>query len=498
MTVLRNKLSSTVSGGPRQFAELRDRLVISSPTDEDRREVTRELNRVGFNVRELANAPVLVASPEGMFSDVLERVREDFGSGEIASEAVDSVRDSESVGEQVMDIGRATLDATDSLIRRVRGLPGVRKAQFANSLVDYGPENLRLDIGELQTITGEEGNDQAESLSELNERLNVEQAWETTRGENSIIAIFDTGYARDVIGSSRIVAEWSGDDVSNVYAPAEGHGTMTAAAAAANKEEGVPHDGMAPEAGVVLVRLTDSAGQIRSDYMAEAWDWLISRNFDRPVVSNHSYGTPLCSGRPKVRFCESPEIDVIKAANADQMMTACYAAGNEAMRCGHRPSGLTNGITGANSIAEVITVGALLFNGREAQRYSSHGRGDCAPVSDPKPNVSCRIPNKTYYGAEGGYKIKDMGTGLFGSGGGTSHASPSVSGIVALMQSAATAEDGDPLQTEEIKQILEDTSELPHRNQVNSIGAVFSRRGYDARFGYGEIRPPKAVNEASN
>jgi subtilisin family serine protease len=251
---------------------------------------------------------------------------------------------------------------------------------------------------------------------------------------------------------------------------------------------------MAPESDVILVRITDNEGQIRSDIITEAWDWISTLEVDQPVISNHSYGTPLCSGRPKQKFCNSAANDMIRVATSTAGLTGVYAAGNEASYCGRRPSGVTNAITGTNSIQNVFTAGALLTNGRESQQYSSHGRGDCAPIADPKPNVSFPIPMVTYYGVEDGWKLKDMSTGPFGSGGGTSHASPSTAGVITLMQSRAVEESGEPMQDEEIKQILEETAEVPHRNQINSFSLLFSKAGYDARFGNGKVNVKEAVS----
>jgi subtilisin family serine protease len=307
------------------------------------------------------------------------------------------------------------------------------------------------------------------------------------------VAIFDTGYAEGVIPESRLVDTFYGDMVDSVYAPSEGHGTMTAGAAAADSDDDRPYNGAAPDAGVILVRITDDKGQIRSDITAQAWDWLTDLDLDRPIIANHSYGIPICSGRPKQSFCNGPLRDVIDVANEDPMLTSCYAAGNEAGTCGRRPSGITNAITGINSIDSVITWGAMLTNQEGIQRYSSHGRGDCAPVADPKPNMSLPIPKKCYYGVEGGWKIKDMSTGIFGSSGGTSHASPYGAGQLALLQSKSMKENGEPLETEELKNLAQDVSEPPRRTQINMFGLT-TPKGYDSRFGHGMMKINKALD----
>lgn len=493
MPVIRNRLSEALAGGPRQFAELRDRFILKLEEGADRREVIQRLRELNLDVRELNNVPVLVAQPQKRIEQTLDALMQDVDTD--IQDGIDDIKSARDAGEELIEATSATISATRTLLRNISQIGGISIADFVTTQADYGPENLRFSPNDLPDVPMTEIAEQAGTLGDLNSRLNLRDAWTQTRGENAIVAIFDTGFAEDLIAEGRIVNTFHDDSVSSVFAPGEGHGTMTAGAAAANKDEGVPFNGAAPDAGVILVRITDNKGQIRSDIISSAWDWLVDLDTDRPIIANHSYGVPLCSGRPRQRFCDSPEADVIRLANADADITSFYAAGNEASRCGHRPSGLTNAVTGVNSLAEVITVGALRFDGLEAQRYSSHGRGDCAPIADPKPNVSSAIPNKTYYGVSDGWTIKDMSIGVGGSSGGTSHATPTVSGIAALLQSKAMDVRGEPLQTEELKQIIEDTAEPPHVTPVNAFGLFLSEEGYDARFGFGQVNVVEALNQ---
>lgn len=497
MPVIRNKLSSVAAGGPRQFAELQDKLLVSVGSFDAVQEARSELGRFGLSTKSLNNVPVIIAEPETTIDDVLDQARRIGLDNRQIRRGIEEATELTGDDDPVIEATDNLIAATTNLLTQVRNLRVVNIAEFSRSYADYGPENLRIRVQKQEDISIAEAKETSTNLRDIHEGLGVTDAWEETRGENAIYCVFDTGYAEGLVSRNRIIASFNGGGTDSVYASGEGHGTMTLGAAAANANEDPPFNGVAPDADVILVRITDNEGQIRSDIISEAWDWLADLNLDRPIVANHSYGTPLCTGRPRTEFCDTALNEVIKVIASDSNITPVYAAGNEAMRCGHRPSGLTNAITGTNSLAEVITLGALLSSGREAQRYSSHGRGDCAPIADPKPNVSCRIPEITYYGDENGWRLKDMSTGPFGSGGGTSHASPTTAGIITLMQSKAVSEgdDNDGLQTEEIKQILQNTAELPRRTQVSAFGFVFSERGYDARFGNGEVRVNKALSQ---
>lgn len=499
MPLLRNRFSVARAGGPRQFSELRNKLLIEANDREELEELRREMRELALGTELIESAPILVAEPSDKIETTIERLRTRGVDGTKVRQAISTIQDARKKGESVIDTTSATMEATRELITTVREMPQVADVRFVTTQADYGPENLRLSPTEMDTIDPGDAVSESGTLQDLIEKLGVPEAWETTRGENAVVVIFDTAYSRGLIDESRIVGTFSGEKVDGVYESSEGHGTMCVGAAAANSDkDGVPFDGVAPESDVVLVRTTDEEGQIRGDIISKAWDWIAKKDFGKPKVINHSYGTPICSGRPKAKFCSGPEVDMVKLANSKPDVTSVYAAGNEAMSCGHRPSGLTNAVTGTNSLAEVITVGALRYDSNAAQRYSSHGRGDCAPVADPKPNVSCAIPFKTYYGGEDGWEIKDMSTGIGGSSGGTSHAAPMTAGLIALMQSASVENRGEPLQTEEVKQILKATSKTPRRNQINSFGAVLGEKGYDARFGHGQWQPAEAVNEVIN
>jgi len=495
MPVLRNQLASARAGGPRQFSELRNMVMVKLQDTQAAGEVTNELSSLGFSTSQLNNSPVLIASPTNNITDVMSNIRDKVGNLPSASQAMSEMSNAQQAGQNVVDASMAALDTTRALINHISSLNGVSFADFVTTQSDYGPANLRKPPAQFDSIPPSKAQGMNGTLGELNKKLNMPQAWEMETGDKAIVADFDTGYSKDLIDESRIIHKWHGSDVDSVYESSEGHGTMTSAAATANNDKkGVPWNGTAPGCDVILVRITDSNGQIRSDYIAKGWDFIQNLSVNRPIVVNNSYGTPLCTGRPRVKYCDDALAETIKLATSDSNITGVYAAGNESMQCGHRPSGLTNAVTGHNSLSEVVTVGALRFDQRGMQRYTSHGRGDCSPIADPKPNVSNAIPMITYHGSSNGWVIKDMSMGIGGSAGGTSHATPMVTGMIALMQSRAMKQRGEPLQNEELKNIIRKNAKPPHATPVNTVGFLVSKKGYDARFGYGQIDIVSALN----
>jgi len=491
MPVIRNQVATTVAGGRRQFAELRDTFLVES-SDGSQQSVSRELEDIQLNTIKLTTANVTVARPNERFDTFLDSLRDQIDG---VDTAIDDIQEDLEESDGVVDATESVASVTQGILDEILNLEGVVNANFGTALADYGPENLRMSPFDMETIS--EVDDKNPNLNDILQELDYEDAWSATRGENATVAIFDTGYAEDLIDSGRIVGTFHAEEVDSVFESSEGHGTMCAGAAAANSDEGVPMDGAAPGSDVILVRTTGEGGQIRTDVIARAWDWLTNQTDGTPIVANHSYGTPICSSINRGQSCNDALAKVIEEASSSPDITPVYAAGNEAMYCGHRLSGVTNGITGHNSLESVICCGALLSNGRDAQRYSSHGRGDCSPRADPKPNASFRLPKFTYYGGEDGYLVKDMSTGIFGSGGGTSHAAPTLAGSLALLQSRAVDQRGEAFQTEEIKNIIKRNSDPPRRNQVNSFGFFAGPKGYDARFGFGQFKVNKAISEIS-
>lgn len=459
---LRDQLANALFPG-RPFRVLPERLVVEVGGDAD---TTLMLRKLGFNIKEFDNTDYLVAEVRN-FEDVLANIR-DFRD-ELDGDLIDSIGSAD-----IQEVKGFNL--SNSLTDVVERVEGVTNVQLDFTPTTFGPLSLGIDV-EAEPATS----DQAD-VGEVLERIGAYDAHETTRGEGAIIAVFDTSFCEDFFDSERIIDTYAGPngDGDAFGAPEEGHGTMCAYLAAGNSDEsGLDWDGVAPEADLLLARLTDDDGALR--YTAEAWDWLVGhiRESDRPVISSHSYGVPLCSARG-MNLCSATTTSIARVMNRRDDHQAFYAAGNEANYCGHRLSGATNGINGINSDDSSFSVGALLGDSSEAQPYSSHGWGSCTSFqSDPKPDFSSAIPTVVPYGCTTSALTTRSGT----SGGGTSAATPITAGCGALVASVAGSAEKPMLE-----EALEDTATLPRPTQVNFF------LGHDARFGNGQVNVDAAVN----
>jgi PKD repeat protein len=478
--------------------------------------VESQIQQLDFNTKRLENTGLIIAETNKL-TDVVDNIKSD---NDIFSDNVldklDSLMSSARNGTSttLVDAFRPGMfnfsdsssrdleanlrndllgDLKNPITDAITELTGVASAEVSFTYNTPGPKNRGIDPfdSDRQILSSDKPD-----VGDAVEKIGAKEAWEETQGEGAVVAVFDTSFSEQFLGSDRVIDTFAGQDVGGDFddkdpafqAPEEGHGTMTAYSAAGNSEDTVmengekkvEYDGVAKNADLLLARLSDNSGGLK--FTEEAWDWLAGwiKRLDRPVISNHSYGIPLCSARGQ-GLCQSITTNLSTALSKRDDHQAFYAAGNEAQYCGHRLSGVTNGIAGVNSRPESMTVGAFRFDLNGAQVYSSHGFGTCGPTREnPKPDVGCLLPSIVPYGN----KEKDMSTST-GSAAGTSEASPLTAGVAALVASVTGS-----AKKEVISGILEGTAELPRKTQVN---VPF---GYDARFGNGQIRAKKAVDQA--
>lgn len=494
-----NNVTELANATSDQVEEIIDKTPIPSDVLND---VGNRLRDLGFSVNELGNTGLIVAEVQdlGQVIDNISSAANTFNKRAVkkleslkekAESTASEIQSSDMVGgtfnfsseakvaqETGLRERLANLSLKNVLTSLLEDIKSIRSAEIGFTRNTFGPRNLNIDITD--PIRNAEDNEEMTDLGDAVQKIGAKNAWGSTRGENAIVATFDTSFNREWLDGPRLIDSFSSGGVENAFsAPEEGHGTMTAYSAAGNKEEsGLPYSGVAPDAGMLLARTTGTDGALSQT--EEAWDWLVGhvREADRPVFSNHSYGVPLCSAQT-MNLCNSTTTKLVETMNKRDDHQAFYAAGNESLYCGHRLGGLTNGINGPNSISNSISVAALRYDLRDAQNYSSHGFGTCTDVTkDPKPDVGCLLPSLLPYGKD----IKDMSSGVGGSSGGTSTAAPLTCGAGALIGSVI-----DSAERETIVDTLEDTAMLPRITQVNLF------RDHDARFGHGQIQVDKAV-----
>lgn len=349
-----------------------------------------------------------------------------------------------------------------------------------------------------------------------NSHINVESAWDITRGLRSVvIAITDDSIDLnhpDFQGLGKIVAPRDLKDKDFLPLPGtaeDNHGTSCAGVALA-EENGNGIVGVAPGCAMMPIRTT---GYLDDQSIEDLFDWASTKSAS--VIS--------CSwGASAVHFPLSlrQRAAVTRAATQGRQGKGCvivFAAGNS-----NRPtddtvnetgwpnnviSGRTQWLSGFATHPDVIAVSASTSLNKKAA-YSNWGKSIsvCAPSNNAPPGIW--LPETGYIATApqitqslnglgvfttdrvgaAGYDQSDF-TGYFG---GTSSACPVVAGVAALVLSA-----NPDLTAKQVKQILEQTADkIVDSDPDPQLGiklGTYDANGHSQWFGYGKVNAGKAV-----
>lgn len=224
--------------------------------------------------------------------------------------------------------------------------------------------------------------------------------WPTTRGEGAVVAVIDTGVdykhhdlAPNIIGGRSFVA------AEPDYMDYNGHGTHVAGTIAARGQI----LGMAPDAGILAVKVLNKNGQgsysdiIQGIAWARQWE---GKKGERVNVINMSLGGPLPNN--------AMHRELVKVAQ--EGITVVCAAGNSG-----DGKDYTEEISYPAYYPECLAVGAVELNTRAANFSNSNDRID---IVAPGVETYSTYPDNQY--------VKLSGTSM---------ASPHISGAVALIYS---------------------------------------------------------------
>jgi hypothetical protein len=289
--------------------------------------------------------------------------------------------------------------------------------------------------------------------------LNCDQLWQQRiTGAGVVIGICDTGVDRNVVPN--LIDGWSPDPYVPYGIDSNGHGTMTATDAL-----GTALDAKIVDIGVV--KAPDALTAISNALAGFQWALDMYRGPLRyPHILSNSWGIYQKSWaldyatNPNHPFTRKVR-EVINAG-----VIVLFSAGNcgglcADMRCG-ADTGPGNSIWGANSLEEVITVGAANIH-NEWAGYSSQGPG---ALYARKPDVVAPTHFTGYYSCDAG----------------TSAACPVAAGVVALLKQSRFFQ----VRPADIRRALIDSA----RDLCDP--------GWDAHSGYGMINAKAAYDKLTN
>jgi major intracellular serine protease len=235
------------------------------------------------------------------------------------------------------------------------------------------------------------------------ELIAAPKIWEKSKGKGITIAILDTGcdvthpdLSEQIIGGRNFTDDDNGNpDVYNDY---NGHGTHVAGTiAAVQNNNGVI--GVAPEAGLLILKVLDKNGSGQYDWIINGINYAVEQKVD--IISMSLGGSE-----------DVPELhESIQNAIANQILVVC-AAGNEG-----DGKDFSDEFSYPASYNEVISVGAINLQHRSSEFSNSNNEVDLVA---PGEEILSTYLNGTYASLSG-----------------TSMATPHVSGALALIKDIA-------------------------------------------------------------
>ncbi len=340
----------------------------------------------------------------------------------------------------------------------------------------------------------------------INAHVNVEGAWQHTRGSGTVIAVIDDGVDIDheefdvpgkIIHPRDVMHKTGNPRPRDQFYP-ENHGTACAGVACAAGSHQA--SGVAPQSGLMPIRLVANLG---SQAEADAFEWAADHGAD--VIScswgpaDGQWWNPSDSRHnEKVLLPDSTRLAIDYAVSRGRSGRGCvitWAAGNG-------NENVEN--DGYASYDKVIAVAACNDRGTRSV-YSDYGEAVwCAfPSSDfghpPFDHPAPQTPGIWTTDREGsaGYNpgvlnpAEDNPPGddhgnYTDSFGGTSSACPGIAGIAALVLSA-----NPQLRWDEVKDILRRAAD-----KIDRAGGDYDHRGHSPFYGYGRPNAQKAVELA--
>jgi major intracellular serine protease len=272
------------------------------------------------------------------------------------------------------------------------------------------------------------------------ELIQAPQLWNTTKGKGIKVAVLDTGCDINHPDlKDRIIGGWNftDDDRSNpdIFTDYNGHGTHVAGTIAAT-ENNAGVIGVAPEAGLLIVKVLNKAGSGKYEWIIKGIRYAIEQNAD---IISMSLGGP----------ADVPELhQAIQAAVEKGILVVC-AAGNEG-----DGDDSTNEFAYPGCYNEVISVGAINLERDSSDFTNSHNQIDVV--------------------APGEAILSTYLNGKYAKLSGTSMSAPHVSGALALIKTFANQHFERPLSEPELyAQLIRRTVPLGNSPKLEGNGLVY-------------------------
>ena len=292
--------------------------------------------------------------------------------------------------------------------------------------------------------------------------IGADAAHQVTRGQGAVVAVIDTGVDashQDLAGrllppASFISGKGPADE--------NGHGTHVTGIVAANSDNGLGIDSVAPGARVLPVRVLDENGEGSDSDVAKGIDYAIAQKVD--VINLSLGGTAVDAFLPGGAFAAA----IQRAVDAGIVVVA--AAGNDTVPICEQPQ-----IRG-----EILCVGAVDKRGMR----SFFSSGDSAAVMAPGGSAA-PVTGEDVLATVPGSKYEEMA--------GTSQAAPHVAGVAALVVSRGVR---GPAAIARVRATARDAG-MPGADPVYGVGIVDAKAAVEGLGGGSGSGPGSAAGRVS-
>lgn len=359
---------------------------------------------------------------QGEFNSIILDFKEDVPIAEISREIKGL---SEQYNQQV------NLNSIFSISDRIYVVKGDKKTlkEIRKSPLSKDTEYIEANY---QYHTLEAPNDPEYSKQWNFRNINLEKAWDETKGEGITVAVIDTGVSK--VPDLKLTKFTKGYDFVNDKEEAiddNGHGTHVAGTIAQSTNNGYGVAGIAYQASIMPLKVLSGSGGGTISDIAESIKFAADNGAD---VINMSLGGGGASNMME---------EAIKYAH-NKGVTIIAAAGNEGRNAASYPA----------RYPDVISVSATDATGDKAS-YSNFGAG--VDISAPGGSETGKIIQNTV--------DPSNGESVFVGFQGTSMAAPHVAGVAALVRATGVEEPA------EVFDVLKQSARKVQEDHLNHFGA---------------------------
>ncbi|MEM8675830.1 MAG: S8 family serine peptidase [Cyanobacteria bacterium P01_G01_bin.67] len=341
--------------------------------------------------------------------------------------------------------------STDDILAGVVNSPQDKESALASSKTESDRTTIRINNQEINLKQANPGDNPAFDLIGLTQLRNEPQ-YGGIDGSGFSVAVIDTGIdLSHPLIAPNYVAGYDFVDEDDDPSDPQGHGTHVAGIVGATDET----IGVAPDVGLIGLRVVDSDGGAMLNDVEDAMSWVLANREQYNITAvNLSLGLGFFTSELEVQG--NILLDDIQRLEAEGI-TVVASTGNDYFANAELPNQAN---IAAPAISSTIAVGAVWQDNQNRNVSWQSGSIDFTTGADRIASFSQRLTAPNVIFAPGAIITSTLPGGGVGELAGTSQASPHIAGSVALLQEASLQFSDRLLTPDEVTEILRTTGEV--------------------------------------